>query len=149
MNRHQRRIIINFVSVIVITAVAIIALINFKDYVNWTESMQAMQQLSQIVDNYRKAHGMVPPESYINDVTEELQGRARLGRIIYRARWLDFDAGPDEILAYVKKTHNSFLVHSGYIVLRLDGRVEWMEPEKFEELLDKQQTPMEKEIRPK
>jgi hypothetical protein len=149
MNKRQRSIIINFVSVIVITAVAIIALINFKDYVNWSESMQAMNQLSQIVGNYRKAHGMVPPESYINDAMEELQGKVRLGQVIYRARWLDFDAGPDEILAYVKKSHNSFLVHDGYVVMRLDGRVEWMEPKEFEKLLDKQQSLMEKESRPK
>ncbi len=149
MNRRQRNIIINFVSVIVITIVAVLALINFRDYVNWSESMQAMNQLSRIILNYRKAHGSVPPESYINDATEELQGKLRLGQIIYRARWIDFDASPDEILAYVYKQHNSFFVHDGYIVLRLDGRVEWMEPKEFEELLAKQQKPMEKELLPK
>ncbi len=146
MNRRQRNIIINFVSVIVITVVAVLALINFRDYINWSESMQAMNQLSRIVLNYRKAHGSVPSESYINDVTEELQGKVRLGQIIYRARWLDFDAPPDEILAYVKKKHNSLFVHNGYIVLRLDGQVEWMEPKEFEELLAKQQKPIEKEL---
>jgi hypothetical protein len=143
MTRRQRNIVINFVSVIVITTIAIIALINFKDYVNWSESMQAMDQLSRIALNYRKEHGSVPPESYINDVTEELQGKVRLGRVIYRARWIDFDAPPDEILAYVKKEHNSLFMHDGYIVLRLDGRVEWMEPKAFKELLAKQQKPME------
>ncbi len=146
MTRRQRNIIINFVSVIIITSIAIAALINFRDYVNWSESMQAMNQLSRIILNYRKAHGSVPPESYINDVTEELRGKVRLGQIIYRARWLDFDAPPDEILAYVYKKHNSLFVHNGYIVLRLDGRVEWMEPKEFEKLLAKQQKPMEKEL---
>jgi hypothetical protein len=148
MNRRQRNIILNFVSVIVLTVVAVLVLINFKDYVNWSESMQAMNQLSRIVLDYRKSHGVVPPESYIDDVTEELKGKVRLGKIIYRARWLDFDAPPDEILAYVKKKHNSLLVHDGYIVIRLDGRVEWMEPEEFEEILKKQQKLMEKESRP-
>ena len=146
MNRRQRNIIINFISVIVITGIAVLALINFKDYVNRSESMQAVNQLSRIVLNYRKAHGSVPPESYINDVTEELRGRVRLGQIIYRARWIDFDAPPDEILAYVKKNYRSFLIQDGYDVLRLDGRVEWMEPKEFEELLAKQQKPMEKEL---
>jgi hypothetical protein len=147
MTRRQRNIVINFVSVIVITTIAIIALINFRDYVNWSESMQAMDQLSRIVLNYRKERGSVPPESYINDITEELQGKVRLGQVIYRARWIDFDAPPDEILAYVKKEHNSLFMHDGYIVLRLDGRVEWMEPKKFEELLAKQRKPMEEELR--
>jgi hypothetical protein len=145
MNRRQRNIILNFVSVIAITVIAVLALINFRDYVNWSESMQAMNQLSRIVLDYQKSHGLVPPESYINDVTEELQGKVRLGKIIYRARWIDFDAPPDEILAYIKKKHNSFLVHDGYVVLRLDGHAEWMEPEEFEKLLAKQQKPMEKE----
>jgi len=148
MNRRQRNIILNFVGVIAITVIAVLALINFKDYVNWSESMQAMNQLSRIVLDYQKSHGLVPPESYINDVMEELQGKLRLGKIIYRARWIDFDAPPDEILAYVKKKHNSLLVHDGYVVLRLDGHVEWMEPEEFEELLAKRQKPMEKESLP-
>ena len=146
MNKRQRNIIINFVSVIVITAVAVIALINFKDYVNWSESMQAMNQLSRVVLDYRKAHGSSPPEPYIADVAEQLQGTVRLGKIIYRARWIDFGATSDEILAYVKKDYSTFIMHKGYIVLRLDGRVEWMEPDKFEELLAKQQKPMEKEL---
>ncbi len=148
MNRRQRNIILNFISVIAITVIAVIALINFKDYVNWSESMQAMNQLSRIVLDYRKSHGLVPPESYINDVTEELQGKLRLGKIIYRARWIGFDAPPDEILAYAKKKHNSLLVHDGYVVLRLDGRVEWMEPGEFEKLFAKQQKSMEKESLP-
>jgi len=149
MNSRQKSIILNFVSVMIITVVAVLVLIDFKNYVNWSESMQAINQLSQIVQDYRKTHGIVPPESYIDDVAEDLQGRVRLGKIIYRARWLNFDAAPDEILAYVKKTYNSFFINDGYIVLRLDGRVEWMEPKAFEELLDKQQTPIEKELQPK
>jgi hypothetical protein len=146
MNKRQRNIIINFASVIVITAIAVIALINFKDYVNWSEAMQAMNQLSRVVLDYRKAHGSSPPEPYITDIMEQLQGQVRLGKIVYRARWIDFGATPDEILAYVKKDYRTFIMHKGYIVLRLDGHVEWMEPDKFEELLAKQQKPMEKEF---
>ena len=149
MTKLQKNIICNFVSIIIITFIAIAALINFRDYVNWSESMQAMNQLSRIILNYRKAHGSVPPESYINDVTEELRGKVRLGQITYRARWLDFDAPADEILAYAYKQHNSLFVHNGYIVLRLDGRGEWMKPKKFEELLARQQKQMEKELIPK
>lgn len=149
MNKRQRNIIINFAVVIAVTIIAVIALINFKDYVNWSESIQAMNQLSQVVLDYRKAHGSIPSESYIDDVAVGLEGKVRLGKIIYRGRWIDFGAPSDEILAYVKKYYRSLVIQDGYIVLRLDGRVEWMGPEKFEELFAKQQKPMEKELRPK
>lgn len=121
-------------------------MVNFKDYVNRSEAMQATNQLGRIILEYRKAHGSVPPESYISDIKEDLAGKARIGNLQYRARWLDFGAGPDEILAYTKKDYHSFIMHSGYIVLRLDGRVEWMETKNFEELLTKQQKPLEKEL---
>lgn len=146
MNKHQKNIIIDSAVVITVTAVAVVAMINFKDYVNWSESMQAINQLSQIVLKYRKTYGAIPPESYINDITEDLPGKARLGKIMYRAAWIDFGASSDEILAYVKKSYHSFIMHDGYIVLKLDGRVEWVEPKRFEELLAKQQKPMEKEL---
>ena len=36
------------------------------------------------------------------------------------------------------------ILGSGYIVLRLDGRVEWMGEKEFKKLLDSQQSPDEK-----
>lgn len=51
-------------------------------------------------------------------------------------------ATPDTILAYARKNYQ-FLVGKGYIVMRLDGHVEWMEKDKFEAVLKKQQTEAE------
>jgi type II secretory pathway pseudopilin PulG len=143
MTGRQRNILIEFLTVIIITAIAVIGMVNFKDYVNRSESMQAMNRLGRIILQYRKTQGAVPPESYIEDVKEELAGLARLGSLQYRARWITLGAGPDEILAYVKKNYHSLFFSNGYIVLRLDGRVEWMEPNRFETTLVKQQRPEE------
>lgn len=143
MNRRQKAILIDFVVVITITAVAVLAMINLKDWVNRSEAMRAVEQLGQEVLNYRNEHGSVPPESYIDSIKESLQGRARLGKLWYRARWIDFDCPPDEILAYSEKNYHSLFLSSGFIVLRLDGKVEWMDKQKFEALLARQQSPLE------
>jgi type II secretory pathway pseudopilin PulG len=145
MNRRQKSILINFITVIVITAAAVVAMVNFKDWVNRSEAMRAMEQLGQVVLWYRKDRGSVPPESYVNGIKENLQGYVRLGTLQYRAQWLDFDSSPDEILAYTEKKYRS-VIGKGFIVLRLDGRVEWMEREPFKTLLAQQQSPEEIEI---
>ena len=146
MNKRQKAILIDFVVVITITAVAVLAMVNLKDWVNRSEAMQAMERLSQEVLDYRNKHGSVPPESYIDGIKEDLQGRARLGNLRYRARWIDFECPPDEILAYTEKNYHSLFLKSGFIVLRLDGSVEWMNRQKFETLLAQQQSPMEIQI---
>ena len=130
----------------VITVVAVVAMINFKDWVNRSEAMRAMEQLGRIVLAYRKDNGSVPSQAYVEGVKENLEGAVRLGDLQYRARWLDFDSGPDEILAYTDKKYHSLLVGSGFIVLRLDGSVEWMDKQKFETLLAAQQSPMEQHL---
>jgi len=145
VNRRQKNILINFITVIVITAAAVVAMVNFKDWVNRSEAMRAMEQLGQIVLQYRKDHGSVPPESYVNGIKENLQGYVRLGHLQYRAQWLDFDSSPDEILAYTEKKYRS-LIGKGFIVLRLDGQVEWMDREHFKTLLAQQQSPGEIEM---
>jgi hypothetical protein len=118
-------------------------MINFKDWVNRSEGMRAMEQLSRIVLQYRKEHGCVPPESYIDRIKEDLQGYVRLSNLRYRALWIDFECPPDEILAYAEKNYRSSVIGEGFIVLRLDGRVEWMEKQKFKALLAQQQSPEE------
>jgi len=130
----------------VITAIAVVAMINFKDWVNRSEAIRAMEHLSQIVLAYQKEYGSVPPESYVDKIKEKLEGRARLGKLQYRARWIDFESTPDEILAYAEKKYRSPLVGKGYVVLRLNGRVEWMDKQKFEKILALQQSPMEIEM---
>ena len=143
MNKRQKNLLIDFIAVVTITAIAIVAMVNFKDYVNRSEAVRAMTQLGQIVLDYRKEHGAVPPESYVNTIKESLQGQARLGDLRYRAQWIDFEATPDEILAYTEKNYHSLFFRKGYIVLRLDGTVEWTDKENFEQMLAAQQSSLE------
>ena len=75
-----------------------------------------------------------------------MPGHVRLGRVTYRALWISFEATGDEILAYRQVNYRSLFVGSGYVVLRLDGRVEWMKKQQFEELLAHQQTQREIEM---
>jgi hypothetical protein len=124
----------------------VIGLVNFKDWVNKSESMRAMQQLGQIVLSYREQNGSVPPNYYVDDIRKQLEGIERAGDLKYRARWIEYGAGPDTILAYTRKKYGNFLFGSGAIVLRLDGRVEWMKMKEFDELLAKQQTSLEIEM---
>jgi hypothetical protein len=149
MNRRQKTILMHFTIVIVITAVAVVAMINFKDWVNrsegmramkqlgqWvnrSEGMRAMKQLGQIVLKYRKEYGSIPPESYVDRIKESLEGHVRLGHLQYRAQWIKFESSTDEILAYTEKNYRS-LLGKGFIVLRLDGRVEWMKKQEFQTL---------------
>ncbi len=138
MNKHQKSLIVEFITVIVITAVAVVSIMHLKDWVSRSEAMQAMEELGQVVLQYRKEHGSVPSEDHIKSVKESLEGHAGLGELRYRARWIDFESKPDEILAYAEKRHRASLLNDGYIVLRLDGRVEWMGKQEFKELLAQQ-----------
>jgi hypothetical protein len=104
-----------------------------------------MDQLGQVILKYRKEQGAVPSQSYVYSIIEELQGSVRLGKPKYRALWIDFESTPDEILAYTEKNYVS-LLGKGFIVLRLDGRVEWMKKQEFERLLAQQQSPDEIEM---
>ena len=130
----------------VVTAIAVVAMINLKDWVNRSEAMRAMEQLGRTVLQYRKNYGLVPPQSYIDNIKEDLPGHARLGQLHYRARWIDFESTPDEILAYAEKNYRSLVLGRGYVVLRLDGHIEWVGKKEFETLLTKQQTQAEIEI---
>jgi hypothetical protein len=143
MNRYQKSVLLKFASVIVITIIAVVAMVQFKTWVSRTEAMRAMENLSRIVIKYRKDNGSIPPQSYVDGIKDSLEGNARLGDLIYRARWIDFDSPPDEILAYNEKRGNLLLFGDDFIVLRLDGRVEWMNKKKFEAMLAQQQTPLE------
>lgn len=135
-----------FASIVAITAIAVAVMIQFRSWVNRSEAMRAMEHLGRIVLQYRKVNGSVPPQSYVDNVKESLEGNVRLGNLIYRARWISFDSTEDEILAYTEKSKRSLLFDEGFIVLRLDGRVEWIGKEEFKTLLAQQQNPMETQI---
>lgn len=142
MNKRQKDILIDFIIVIGVTVIAIVSMINFKDWANRSEAMRAMQQLSQVILRYRNENGSVPPQSYIDSIKENLEGHVRLGKLKYRAQWLDLESTPDEILAYSEKNYRSF-IGKGFVVLRLDGTVEWLERDKFQAVLSRRQTPLE------
>ncbi|MHC4457252.1 MAG: hypothetical protein ACYS0I_09195 [Planctomycetota bacterium] len=143
MEKRQKAILIEFIAVIVITAVAVVALINFRDWINHSEAVRAMQHLSQVVLQYRETHGSVPPQSWIDEQRENLPGNVRLGGLHYRARWIDFESPPDTILAYTEKKYHSLFLGDGFIVLRLSGNVEWMETQLFQNILAGQQSTQE------
>jgi hypothetical protein len=140
MQKRQRQIITNFVVVITVTFVSVVAMINFKDMVNRSEAVRAMEALGRQVVAYREEYGAAPPESYVDRIRQSLPGYARLGDLQYRARWIGFGSPDDTILAYTKKRYWTSFLEDGAVVLRLDGKVEWMEAGKFEPLLGKQQT---------
>lgn len=130
----------------VVTAIAVVAMINLKNWVNRSEAERAMEHLSRIVLQHRGKYGSVPPESYIDRIKEELEGHARLGKVIYRAQWINFESKPDDILAYTENYHSSRLLGQKYLILRLDGRVEWMDKKELETLLAQQQSSQELEM---
>jgi hypothetical protein len=146
MNGRQKAILRDTTTVIAITAITVVAMINLKNWVNRSEAMRAMEHLGRIVLQYREKYGSVPPESYIDRIKEELEGHVRLGKVIYRAQWIDFESPPDAILAYTEKHHSSWLFGKKYIALYLDGRVEWMDKQKFETLLAQQQSSQERQM---
>ena len=140
MTKRQKIIVAKFIFVGVITAAAAFTMINVKDFINRKEGMLAMTQLGQHIFEYRKEHGSLPAESYIKKFKENLEGRVRLGDVTYRAIWVTIDSGDDTILAYTEKRYHSLYLKSGYILLRLNGKVEWMETNQFETLLASQQS---------
>ena len=146
MNRRQKTILTNTIIVLVVTTIAVVAMINLKNWVNRSEAMRAMESLSQTILQYREKYGSVPPESYIDRTKEELEGHVRLGEVIYRAQWISFESKPDEILAYTERPHNSWLFGQKHVVLRLDGRVEWVDKRELETLLAQQQSSQELEM---
>lgn len=146
MNRRQKAILVESIAVIALTAVAVWGMINFKDWVNRSEAMRAMEQLGQRVLQYRQQHGAVPPESYVESIKESLEGHVRLGNLRYRAQWIDFESTPDDVLAYTERDYHSLLVGKGYVVLRLDGRVQWMSRKDFRQLLSQQRRKSPEEI---
>ncbi len=141
MNKRQRSIITNFIFVTAGTAIFVGAMINVKDVINRSEAIRAMELLGQEVRKYRDNYHSTPSESYFNRLKNSISA-VRLGGVQYRARWIGFDDGPDTILAYSYKDYK-FFVKKGYVVMRLDGNVEWIERGEFIKLFKKQHTDAE------
>jgi len=147
MIKRQKALLRDVIIIIGLTAIAVAAMAHLRDWVNRSETMRAMEQLGQKVLKYRKDSGILPAESYVTNIKKEVEAGIRLEDLGYRALWIDFEATADEILAYSEKKYRSSLLRDGYVVLRLDGRVEWMGKKEFEELLAQQQDASEINMR--
>jgi len=143
VNKRQKSLLVESVLVLAATAAAVVGMIHLKDYVNRSEAVRAMTQLGRRVLDYRKQHGSLPPESFVESVKGELQGAVRMGSVRYRALYIGPGAPDETILAYSLKTHPSSLLKDGYVVLRLNGTVEWIPTGRFAPLFDAQQAPAE------
>lgn len=120
----------------------IVGFANIKNKINRSESIRAMKILGQEVLEYRKNYGSLPNEYYITQIKEKI-GAVRLGDVQYRATWIEYGAPPETtILAYSEKKYSG-VVKDGYVVLWLDGRVEWINKEDFEKILHEQQKKQE------
>jgi hypothetical protein len=148
MNRQQKWVLTNFALVILITTAVVFGMVELKNWVNRSEATRAMEQLQKAVAEYRAKNSSVPPESYVDGIIKTFAGETRLGNLNYRARWITFDSPPETVLAYVNKDYRSFFYRPGVIVLRYDGRIEWMDKASFNKLLAAQQTPLEIETTP-
>jgi len=149
MNKLQKWILINFAFAILITATVVVGMIELKNWVNRSEAMRAMGYLGQVVSDYKQKNGYVPSESHVEGLKKTFEERSRAGGLNYRARWISVDSSPDTILAYVRENTHSLFFHPGAIVLRYNGRIEWMDKTSFDKLIARQQTTLELEMMPK
>lgn len=146
MNRRQRALLTESLFVLIATVAAVIGMVQLKDYVNRSEAMHAMTQLGQRVLEYRKQYGSLPPQSFVDSIKGDVEGAVRIGNVNYRAIWIGLDAPADTILAYSQKRLPSSFLKDGYVVLRLDGTVEWLPTRQFATLFARQRTPTEPNV---
>jgi len=146
MERRQRALLIESAIVLIATVAAVVGMVQLKDYVNRSEAMRAMTQLGQRILEYRKQYGSLPPQSFVDGIKGDVEGAVRMGNVNYRARWIGLDAPSDTILAYSQKRLPSSFLKDGYVVLRLDGTVEWLPTRQFTFLFAAQRLPTESNI---
>jgi len=132
MNKKQKYFLLKFLVVISVTTILIVAINNSKDFVNKSESLLAMKNLGYLINQYRNQHGKLPPESYIDEIKTKLQGSPRIGKLVYRAKWLDYITTGETIIAYAKKDSSGFILGSGYAVLKYNGNVGWLTEDEFQ-----------------
>ena len=128
---RKKRLMIDVGVVLVITAVAVVSMIHLKDYINRREALLAVQQLGEKILAYQETQGSLPPEETVQALKQQVSGRARLGRLTYRAPWITPQSRPDSLLAFTQQDYNSLIVSNGFIILRLDGTVQWLNTQQF------------------
>jgi len=147
MNHRQKKILAQSAFVIIITVMATFLMANVKDLINRSEAMKGMEHLGEKILEYKANNGSRPSENMLESFYTQIPNMVRLGKVNYRAIWIEPDADEGtEILAYIKKQYKSLFMKDGYIVLYCSGAVEWRHQREFESLLEEQQGTMEKSI---
>ena len=141
LNRKQKKLLVNFVIVVAFTTAMVVGFANIKNFINRSEAIRAMGILGKEILQYRQKYDSLPSEIYVKQY-EEAIGAVRLS-IQYRAQWIEYGADPNAtILGYSEKNYRGF-VKGGYIVLWLNGKVEWINKKQFEKILTAQQQQQE------
>ena len=135
MNRREKAIVIKIIFVTIVTFILVVFFANVKDVTNRSEATRALDAIGKMVLQYRKDNGYLPPQNYVDTIRQNVAGSVRMGKLNYRALYITRDSKPDEILAYTAQNYKSLFVSSGYVVLRLNGQIEWMDTQSFEEEL--------------
>jgi len=142
VNRQQKKLIANVVTVITFTVAMVVGFANIKNAINRSETTRAMRILSNEILKYKKQYGSLPSTSYVTQFVDKI-GAVRLTSLQYRAQWIEFDSDPDTaVLAYSQKDYRG-LIKAGYVVLWLNGKVEWLPKKHFEQILAAQQQQQE------
>jgi hypothetical protein len=142
VNNKQKKLVANVITVVVFTTVMVVGFAYLKDIVSRSEGIRSMSVLGKEILRYRSSYGSLPPEIYVKQYSEAI-GAVRLPAVQYRAQWIEFGSDPNTtILAYSAKNFRGF-VKSGYVVLRLNGKVEWVDKKEFEKIISSQQQQQE------
>ncbi len=128
---RKKRLLVDVAVVLAITTVSVVGIIHLKDYINRRDALLAMEQLGEKILAFRESRGMLPPEETVQTLRKEVSGRTRLGRFTYRAPWITPKSQPDTLLAFTRQDYKSLIVSDGYIILRLDGTVQWLNTQQF------------------
>ncbi|HBR19326.1 MAG: hypothetical protein WC765_09410 [Phycisphaerae bacterium] len=142
MDRRQKKLVANIVVVIAFTAAMVAGFANVKNVINRSEAMRAMELLGKEVLSYRQTYGSLPSENYAKQFAEQI-GAVRLGDFQYRAQWIEFGCDPNAtILAYTEKKYSG-VIKSGAAVLWLNGKTEWIDKQRFCEIMKSLQNKQE------
>ena len=142
MNARQKKLVAHIIIVVVFTTAMVVGFANIKNAINRSETMRAMELLGNEILRHRKTYGSLPSEYQVKQFADAI-GAVRLTDFNYRAQWIEFGSVPDTtVLAYSQKNYRGF-VKAGYIVLWLNGKVEWMSEKQFEKILAAQQEQQE------
>ncbi len=142
MNRQQKKLVVNAVTVVAFTVAMVVGFANIKDAINRSEAIRVMDILGREILQYRKQSGSLPVESYVRQFADKI-GTVRFAGFKYRAQWIEFGSDPNKtIVAYSANNYRGF-VKAGYVVLWLNGKVEWINKEQFEKILAAQQQQQE------